>query len=325
MGHLLDHDFDDLAQSSERLITFEQRTLLTLTQAISPVMRAVFHRLEGRFDTRTPTLLPMDEFAVLAAIPDFAQQGKEWLMTRAKKNVSLGFATHSLAQLFGAESDNTLGALMLEGCATKFLLPNPAARTPQMAAIYRRLGFNDAEIQLISAARPQRDIYYSAELVGKRLYSLHLSPADLSDPGPQYAGGSRADGHDSRRRKVVRAFAAAWLTAKAFLGPPSSCRRRCDMRSRWLLWSIMLLISCCARQSVKAADFPVHRCQANLASQNSTHGRADRRLCAVEAVIHTASGSSNKRRWMSSCRRSDLAVDLAEIDALVREAQAPGL
>ena len=136
-------------QSTERLITFEQRTLLTLTQAISPVMRAVFHRLEGRFDTRTPTLLTDGEFAVLAAIPDFAQQGKEWLMTRAKKNVSLGFATHSLAQLFGAESDNTLGALMLEGCATKFLLPNPAApSTPQMAAIYRRLGFNDAEIRI---------------------------------------------------------------------------------------------------------------------------------------------------------------------------------
>ena len=215
LGHLLDHDFDDLAQSTERLITFEQRTLLTLTQAIGPVMRAVFHRLEGRFDTRTPTLLPMDEFAVLAAIPDFAQQGKEWLMTRAKKNVSLGFATHSLIQLFGEDRDHTLGALMLEGCPTKFILPNPEARTPQMAAIYRRLGFNDAEIHLISSARPQRDIYYSAELVGKRLYSLHLSPLVLA-----ILARNTQEDHEVMDRILAQEgrerFAQVWLRAQGF-------------------------------------------------------------------------------------------------------------
>jgi type IV secretion system protein VirB4 len=215
LGHVLDHDRDDLADGHERLITFEQRTLLSLPQAIGPVMRAVFHRLEGRFDTSTPTLLPMDEFALLAAVPDFAKQGKEWLMTRAKKNVSLGFATHSLAQLFGAESDNTLGALMLEGCPTKFILPNPEARTPQMAAIYRRLGFNDAEIHTISAARPQRDMYYSAQLVGKRLYSLHLSPVLL-------AMFARNTQEDHALMDVILAeygregFAPAWLRAQGF-------------------------------------------------------------------------------------------------------------
>jgi type IV secretion system protein TrbE len=72
LGHVLDHDMDDLSQATARLITFEQRTLLTLTQLIGPTMRAVFHRLEGRFDTRTPALIPMDEWAVTAAIPDFA-------------------------------------------------------------------------------------------------------------------------------------------------------------------------------------------------------------------------------------------------------------
>jgi type IV secretion system protein TrbE len=214
LGHVLDHHMDDLAASTERLITFEQRTLLGLPQLIGPAMRAVFHRLEGRFDTRRPTLLPMDEFAVLAAIPDFANQGKEWLMTRAKKNVSLGFATHSLIQLFG-EGDNTLGALMLEGCPTRFVLPNPAARTPQMAAIYRRLGFNDAEIAIISTARPQRDIYYSAELVGKRLYSLHLSPLLLA-----ILARNTAEDHELMDRILARegreGFAPAWFRARGF-------------------------------------------------------------------------------------------------------------
>jgi type IV secretion system protein TrbE len=156
----------------------------------------------------------MDEFAVLAAIPDFANQGKEWLMTRAKKNVSLGFATHSLIQLFG-EGDNTLGALMLEGCPTRFVLPNPAARTPQMAAIYRRLGFNDAEIAIISTARPQRDIYYSAELVGKRLYSLHLSPLLLA-----ILARNTAEDHELMDRILARegreGFAPAWFRARGF-------------------------------------------------------------------------------------------------------------
>jgi type IV secretion system protein TrbE len=214
LGHVLDHGFDDLAESTERLITFEQRTLLMLPQLIGPAMRAVFHRLERRFDTRTPTLLPMDEFAVLAAIPDFAKQGKEWLMTRAKKNVSLGFATHSLIQLFG-EGDNTLGALMLEGCPTKYVLPNPEARTPQMAAVYRRLGFNDAEIYLISTARPQRDFYYSAELVGKRLYSLHLSPLVLAllsrNTQEDHALMDTILAQEGRER-----FAPAWLRAQGF-------------------------------------------------------------------------------------------------------------
>jgi type IV secretory pathway VirB4 component len=214
LGHVLDHGFDDLAASTERLITFEQRTLLTLPQLIGPALRAVFHRLEGRFDTRTPTLLPMDEFAVLAAVPDIAEQGKEWLMTRAKKNVSLGFATHSLVQIFG-EADHTLGALMLEGCPTKFVLPNPEARKPQMAAVYRRLGFNDAEIQVISTARPQRDIYYSAELVGKRLYSLHLSPLLLA-----ILARNTADDHELMDRMLAQegreGFAPAWLRAQGF-------------------------------------------------------------------------------------------------------------
>jgi type IV secretion system protein TrbE len=179
LGHLLDHDMDDLAASTNRLITFELRTLLGLSQAMTPVCQAVFHRLEGRFDTRTPTLLPMDEFALLAAIPEFAKQGKEWLMTRAKKNVSIGCATHSLVQIFG-DPNNELGALMIEGMPSSYALPNPEARTPQMAAIYRRLGYNDMEIGRISSARPQRDVYFSANLVGKQLISLHLSDVILA-------------------------------------------------------------------------------------------------------------------------------------------------
>jgi type IV secretory pathway VirB4 component len=214
LGHVLDHDMDDLSQETARLITIEQKTLLPLPKLISPTLSAIFHRLEARFDTRTPTLLPMDEFAILAAIPDFAEQGKAWLMTRAKKNVSLGFATHSIAQIFG-EDDTVLGALMLEGCASTFAMPNTAARTPQMAAIYQRLGFNAADVRTIATARPQRDIYYAAELSGKRLFHLNLSPLALA-----MLARNRQEDHalmDVILKKEGRqGFARAWLEAQGF-------------------------------------------------------------------------------------------------------------
>jgi hypothetical protein len=77
-GWLLDAH-DDALQTGP-LHTFEQR----------PVTRYVFHRLEQRFSTDTPTWLPNDEAAITWALPDFEKKGKQWLMTTAKKNVSLG-------------------------------------------------------------------------------------------------------------------------------------------------------------------------------------------------------------------------------------------
>jgi type IV secretory pathway VirB4 component len=104
---------------------------------------------------------------------------------------------------------------VLEGCQTKFVLPNPAACTPQMAAIHRRLGFIDAEIQTISQARPQRDIYYASELSGKRLYSLHLSPVLVA-----ILARNRPEDHERMDAMLdehgPEGFAAAWIEAQRF-------------------------------------------------------------------------------------------------------------
>jgi len=208
-GFALDHSGDDLLNETSHFITFEMATLLSLTPLLDPMLSAVFHRLEGRFDTRRPTNIPLDEGAILAAVPAIGKQGKEWLMTRAKKNVSIGFATHSIAQIFG-DLDNTLGALLFEGCQTMFALPNPAARTPKMAKAYESLGFNDTEIQLISRMRPQRECYYSSPH-GKQRYRLELSPFLLSI----LARNSQAD-HARMDAILARegreGFARDWLT-----------------------------------------------------------------------------------------------------------------
>ncbi len=208
-GHLLDADHDNIQDGP--IQTFEQETLLTMPAAVTPVMSYVFHRLEERFDTSHPTLLLMDDAAVTWALPDYEEKGKEWIVTKAKKGVSMGFFTHSLVQVFSIK----LGSLLLESCPTRFILPNPAARTPQLAEIYHRMGLNAEELQLISTARPQRECYYTVEQIGKRLLSLHLSPLTLA-----MIGRNRAEDHQRMdeilQREGWEGFAAAWLRAQGF-------------------------------------------------------------------------------------------------------------
>jgi type IV secretory pathway VirB4 component len=208
-GNLLDADHDDLQRGS--LHVFEQEVLLTLTHVVGPLTRYLFHAVQERFSTDTPTWLPMDEAAITWALPDYKEKGKEWMMTTRKRGVSLGFFTHSISQVFASD----LGPLLMESCPTWYMLPNPAAKSPELAAIYGRMGFNDRQIDLISTARPQRDVYYRAESLGKRLLSLELSPVEL-------AMLARNDEEDHRRMDEILAqhgregFANAWLAAQGF-------------------------------------------------------------------------------------------------------------
>ena len=53
-------------------------------------------------------------------------------------------------------------------------LPNERALEPQIAAIYRRFGLNDRQIEILSRATPKRD-YYCQSRRGNRLFELGLS------------------------------------------------------------------------------------------------------------------------------------------------------
>jgi type IV secretion system protein TrbE len=125
--------------------------------------------------------------------------------------VSLGFCTHSLTQVF----ESPLGALLQESCASVFAMPNPQARHPRIARIYEQLGYNEEEIGLIAHMRPQRDCYYSSELLGKQRFRLELSPFILS-----MVGRNRAEDHD-RMTAILAAegregFAAVWFREEGF-------------------------------------------------------------------------------------------------------------
>lgn len=53
------------------------------------------------------------------------------------------------------------------------------ARDQDTAALYRRMGLNDRQIEILATAIPKRQYYYVSEL-GRRLYELALGPLALA-------------------------------------------------------------------------------------------------------------------------------------------------
>jgi type IV secretion system protein VirB4 len=168
--------------------TFELRSLLQRPRLVGPVLGYVFPEIERQMRTDAPMFLFLDDAAVTWLTPrqETSERGdirkklenrcRDWLMTSAKKNVSLGFATHSLFQVFSS----ALGPLLEEGCPTRFLLPNASALEPTIAAIYANLGLTENAIRLLATSRPQRDVYYVCKELGQRVFSLPLGPRALA-------------------------------------------------------------------------------------------------------------------------------------------------
>ncbi len=163
---------------------FETEQLMGQPSIVAPVLSYLFHRLEARFDGR-PTLLLLDEAWTFLDHPLFAARLREWLKVLRKKNVSVVFATQSLADI----GESTIAPAIVESCPQRLFLPNNRAIEPQGADIYRRFGLNQRQIELISRAVPKRQ-YYLQSARGNRLFELDLGPIALalcgaSDPATQ--------------------------------------------------------------------------------------------------------------------------------------------
>ena len=142
---------------------------------VLPVLTYLFHRLEARFDGR-PTLLILDEAWVYLDNPLFAARIREWLKVLRKKNVSVVFATQSLADI--ANSLDCAGDHR-KSCPQRIFLPNDRAIEPQSRAAYERFGLNERQIELIARATPKRH-YYLQSRRGNRLFELGLGPIALA-------------------------------------------------------------------------------------------------------------------------------------------------
>ncbi|HQR89226.1 MAG TPA: conjugal transfer protein TrbE, partial [Caulobacter sp.] len=200
-GRLLDGEFEHLGVADVQ--AFETEGLLGSTAAPA-VLAYLFHRIEGRLDGRS-SLIIIDEGWLALDDPAFGAQLREWLKTLRKKNASVVFATQSLSDI----EASPLAAAIIESCPTRILLPNPRALEPQIAAIYRRFGLNDRQIEILSRATPKRD-YYAQTRAGNRLFELGLGPIGLA-----VCAASSKDDQAAITEVLTTSgpadFAAAWL------------------------------------------------------------------------------------------------------------------
>ncbi len=171
-GRLLDAAKDRLALSDVQC--FETETLMHEKSVVLPVLTYLFHRLEARFTGR-PTLLILDEAWVYLDDPLFAARIREWLKVLRKKNVSVVFATQSLADI----TNSSIAPAIIESCPQRLFLPNDRAVEPQARTAYAEFGLNERQIELISRAIPKRQ-YYLQSRRGNRLFELGLGPVALA-------------------------------------------------------------------------------------------------------------------------------------------------
>ncbi|WP_326543670.1 conjugal transfer protein TrbE [Pseudorhodoferax sp.] len=201
-GRLLDADHDRLG--SAEVQGFEMEELMHSKAATQAVLSYLFARFDERFDG-VPTLLILDEAWLFLDDPVFAARIRQWLKTLRKKNVSVVFATQSLADI----KDSTIAPAIVESCASRIFLPNPQATEPQIRVIYEGFGLNGRQIEIVAQATPKRDYYYQSRL-GNRVFDLGLGPVALA-----FAGASSPENQqaiDAVSGSVPPSdFAAAWL------------------------------------------------------------------------------------------------------------------
>ncbi len=105
----------------------------------------------------------------------FAERIRTWLKELRKANAAVVFATQSL-------SDVRLSAerhVLYESCPTRILLPNPEAGSDHGAPLYREIGLNARELEILARATPKRE-YYFVSPDGRRLIDLDLGPFALA-------------------------------------------------------------------------------------------------------------------------------------------------
>lgn len=176
MGNLLDAESDGLALS--RFTTFEIEELMNLGEKFAlPVLLYLFRRIERSLRGQ-PAALIIDEAWIALGHAAFRDKIREWLKAFAKKNCLVLLATQSLTDA----ANSGILDVIVESTATKIFLPNVYARDVDTAALYRRMGLNARQIEILATAVPKRH-YYCVSEGGRRLYDLALGPLALSFVG----------------------------------------------------------------------------------------------------------------------------------------------
>jgi type IV secretion system protein VirB4 len=205
MGHLLDAESDGLDLTS--FMTFEIEELMGLGEKYAlPVLLYLFRRIERSLQGQ-PAAIIIDEAWLMLGHEAFREKIREWLKALRKANCMVIMATQSLTDA----SRSGILDVIVESTATKIFLPNIFARDEDTAALYRRMGLNNRQIDIIATAIPKRQYYYVSEK-GRRLYDLALGPLALA-----FVGASDKDSIASMQALEAEhgaGWAAEWLKTK---------------------------------------------------------------------------------------------------------------
>ncbi|MCK0509593.1 VirB4 family type IV secretion/conjugal transfer ATPase [Aromatoleum buckelii] len=176
MGHLLDAEEDGLSLAD--FTTFEIEELMDLGEKYAlPVLLYLFRRIERSLKGQ-PAVIILDEAWLMLGHPAFRAKIREWLKVLRKANCLVLMATQSLSDV----ANSGILDVIVESTATKIFLPNVYARDQDTAALYRRMGLNTRQIEILATAIPKRQYYYVSES-GRRLYDLALGPFALAFVG----------------------------------------------------------------------------------------------------------------------------------------------
>lgn len=176
MGHLLDAEKDGLALSD--FTTFEIEELMNLGEKYAlPTLLYLFRRIERSLHGQ-PAAIILDEAWIMLGHPAFREKIREWLKVMRKANCLVLMATQNLSDA----ANSGILDVIVESTATKIFLPNVHARDEEASALYRRMGLNTRQIEVLATAVPKRQ-YYSVSASGRRLYDLALGQIAMAFVG----------------------------------------------------------------------------------------------------------------------------------------------
>ena len=200
MGHLLDAEKDGLALSD--FTVFEIEELMNLGEKYAlPTLLYLFRRIE-RSLTGQPAAIILDEAWLMLGHPVFRAKIREWLKVLRKANCLVLMATQSLSDA----ANSGILDVIVESTATKIFLPNVYARDEDTSALYRRMGLNTRQIEILATAEPKRQYYYVSEN-GRRLCDLALGPLALA-----FMGSTDKESVASIQRLEAK-FGSGWVQA----------------------------------------------------------------------------------------------------------------
>lgn len=134
---------------------FEMDKVMESKFVAPPMLKYIFHKLEVEMFNGNPTLLLLDECWRLLDNESFAQKLKQWLKELRKKRVYVVFATQEITDILNSSIKDTL----INSCPTTIYLPNKNATSSTFIDLYKGLGLNSTQIEMIANLEPKKDYY----------------------------------------------------------------------------------------------------------------------------------------------------------------------